>query len=116
MPWNAQMVSQISRTYDFDRLICKSLQYVKNNLHKKFLKSKSVYTHAKFKLNHLLKISKRKYYDNSFFENINDSKKIGKGVKQIVIFKPQTSSKQIILPLEECELRLQMLSTSISQA
>ena len=56
------------------------------------------------KLNHLMKISKRKYYDNYFFENINDSKKIWKGVKQIVIFKPQTSSKQIILPLEECEI------------
>ena len=56
------------------------------------------------KLNHLMKISKRKYYDNYFFENINDSKKIWKGVKQIDIFKPQTSSKQIILPLEECEM------------
>ena len=54
--------------------------YIKNNLYKKFLKSKSLYTHAKFKLyrnklNHLLKISERKYYNNYVFENINNSKK-----------------------------------------
>ena len=65
--------------------------YVRNNSHKKFLKSKSVYTHAKFKLyrnklNHLLKIFKRKYSNNYFFENINESKKIWKGVKQIFTF------------------------------
>ena len=40
---------------------------VKNKLHKKFLKTKSAYYFSKFKyyrnkLNHLLKIQKRKYY------------------------------------------------------
>ena len=51
--------------------------YVKNNLHKKFIKTKSIYIHTKFKLyrnklNHLLKISKRKYYNNYFLDNIRD--------------------------------------------
>ena len=82
--------------------------YIKNNLYEKFLKSNSIYTRAKFKLyrnklNHLLKISKRKYYNN-VFENTNNSKKIWKGVKQIVHFKPQISTKQIKLRLDDCEI------------
>ena len=52
--------------------------YIKNNLYEKFLKSNSIYTRAKFKLyrnklNQLLKIPKRKYYNNYFFENTNNS-------------------------------------------
>jgi len=51
-----------------------------------------------------LKIYKRKYYNNYFFENTNNSKKVWKGVKQIVNFKPQTSTKQIQLRLDDCEI------------
>ena len=58
----------------------KSLQ-VKNNLYKKFIKSKSIYYHSKFKvyrnkLNHLLRISKMQYYNQYFYDNISDGKKI----------------------------------------
>ena len=73
----------------------KSLQD-KNNLYKKFLKSKSIYYHSKFKvygnkLNHLLRISKIQYYNQYFYDNISDGKKIWKGIKQIIHFKPTTS-------------------------
>ena len=46
----------------------------KNDLYKKFIKTKSQYYHLKFKtyrnkINHLLKISKRKYYHDYFCKN-----------------------------------------------
>ena len=64
------------------------------------LKTKSTYYHSKFKyyrnkLNHLLKVSKRKYYNEYFLVNVNDSKRIWNGIKQIVHFKPETSQKII---------------------
>ena len=51
-----------------------------------------------------MKISKRKYYNNYVFENTNNSKKIWKGVKEIVNFKHQTSTKQVKLRLDDCEI------------
>ena len=73
---------------------------IKNKLHNKYLKAKSTYYHSKFKyyrnkLNHLLKVSKRKYYNEYFLVNVNDSKRIWNGIKQIVHFKPETSQKII---------------------
>ena len=60
---------------------------IKNNIYKKFLKTKSSYYHAKFKLyrnklSHILKISKRKYYKGT--------KKVWNGIKQIVHCKPKS--------------------------
>ena len=83
--------------------------YVKNNLYKKFIKTRSTYIHSKFKLyrnklNHLLKIAKKEYYNNYFFDNINDCKRIWKGVKQIVNYKPPTSAKHIKLRVNDREL------------
>ena len=80
--------------------------YVKNNLYKQFIKTRSTYIHTKFKLyrnklNHLLKISKKEYFYSYFFHNIHDSKKIWKGVKQIVNFKPPTSAKHIELRVND---------------
>ena len=80
--------------------------YVKNNLYKKFVKTRSTYIHTRFKLyrnklNHLLKISKKEYYNRYFFDNIYDSKKIWKRVKQIVNFKPPTSVKHIELRVND---------------
>ena len=45
------------------------------------------------KVNHLLKISKKRYYNQYFLDNITDGKKIWKGIKQIVHFKPNTNQK-----------------------
>jgi hypothetical protein len=72
----------------------------KNRLYKKYLKTKSLYYHAKFKyyrnkINHLLKISKRQYYNKYFLENSNDSKRIWNGIKQIIHFKPKTNQKVV---------------------
>ena len=75
---------------------------VKNKLHKKFLKTKSAYYFSKFKyyrnkLNHLLKIQKRKYYNEYFLNNLSDSKRVWKGIKQITHVKPQTDQSIIKL-------------------
>ena len=76
--------------------------YIRNLI----VKTRSAYIHTKFKsyrnkLSHLLKISKKEYYNNYFFDNIYDSKKIWKGVKQIVNFKPPTSVKHIELRVND---------------
>ena len=70
------------------------------NYYKKYLKTKSTYYHTKFKLyrnklNHRLKISKKQYYNEYFFQNIKDDKRIWKGIKQMVKFKLQTSQRLI---------------------
>ena len=75
----------------------KSIQ-IKNNLYKKYIKSKSTHYHIRFKLyrnkiNHLLKMSKKRYHNRYFLDNITDGKKIWKGIKQIVHFKPNTNKK-----------------------
>ena len=63
------------------------------------------YIHTNFKLyrnklNHLLKISKKEYYNSYFFDNIYDSKKIWKRVN----FKPPTSVKHIELRVNDREI------------
>jgi len=79
-------------------------------LYEKFLKSKSIYTPAKFtgklfrsKLNPFLKISKRKYYDNYFLKTLIIVKKYGKELNKLLILN-HTSTKQIKLRLEDCEI------------
>lgn len=71
---------------------------IKNNLYKKYLNTKSEYYHCKFKtyrnkINHLLKLSKRSYYNNYFLVNTNNPKKIWNGIKEIVHFKETSSHK-----------------------
>ena len=48
-------------------------------------------------MNHLLKLSKRQYYNKYFLDNKHNSKTLWKVIKQIVHFKPQ-SSQEIINP------------------
>ena len=55
--------------------------FVKNKLYKKFLKSKLPYYHLRFKyyrnrLNHLIKVSKKQYYNDYFHANRSNPKKI----------------------------------------
>ena len=75
--------------------IKRSIQ-VKNKWHRKFLKTKSIYYFNKFKydrnkLNHLLKLSKKQYYNNFFLDNKYNTKNLWHAIKQIVHFKPQSS-------------------------
>ena len=75
--------------------------HVKNNLYKKFIRSISIYYHERFKLyrnklNHLLKINKKQYYD--FFRDCNrDDKKIWKGIREIVHCKPSANERTITI-------------------
>jgi hypothetical protein len=62
---------------------------IKNGLHKQFIKTQSSYYYAKFKiyrnkLNHLIRISKRQYYNNFLNYNCNNTKKLWQGVKKII--------------------------------
>ena len=71
---------------------------IRNKLFKKFLKTKSPYYQPKFKhcsnkLNHILRISKKQNYNKYFSININDSKRVWNGIKQIICL--QSKSKQI---------------------
>ena len=55
-------------------------------MYKKFLKTKSIYYHTKFKiyrnkLNHLIKLAKRNYYNKLFSVHVNNGKRIWYGIK-----------------------------------
>ena len=70
--------------------------YVKNKLYQKYLKTKSQHYYSKFKIyrnkiNHLLRISKKKYYNNDFIKHSKDSKRIWNGVKQIIYLKKNSN-------------------------
>ena len=62
---------------------------IKNKFYKKFLKTRSSYYHSKFKyyrnkLNHLIKISRKKYYNEYFSSCQGNPKKLWTGIKRIV--------------------------------
>ena len=81
----------------------------KNDLYKKFLKTKSQYYHLKFKtyrnkINHLLKISKRKYYNDYFCKNTNNTKKTWSGIKQIISTKSQNNNIPKKIMKEDIEI------------
>ena len=70
---------------------------VKNHWFKKFIKTRSVYCHTKLKLyrnkiNHLIRISKRQYYNDYFNNYSNNSKRTWSGIKQIISLKQKLSS------------------------
>ena len=76
---------------------------MKNGLFMKFLKTKCIYYHTKFKiyrnkLNHLIKLAKRNYYNKFFSGHVNNGKGIWYGIKQIVQFKThcQCSEKRVL--------------------
>ena len=78
---------------------------IKNGLFKKLLKTKSTYYHARFKfyrnkLNHLIKLSKRSYYNNFFSIHVHNGKRIWQGIKQIVQIKPQVNQSISKIVLE----------------
>ncbi len=66
----------------------------KNKLFKNFIRTRSNEVLAKLKLyrnklNHLIKLSKRNYYNNYFTNNKNNTKKTWQGIKQIITTKPK---------------------------
>ena len=82
---------------------------IKNGLFKKFLNTKSTYYHARYKfygnkLNHLIKLSKRSYYNNFYSIHVNNDKWIWQGIKQIVQINPQVNQSITKIVLENCEI------------
>ena len=81
--------------------ILKSIS-IKNKFYKKFLKSKDPYWYQQYKfyrdtLNHLIRRSKRNHY-KSYFETFkNNSKKIWKGINELLNKSNKTASSEIII-------------------
>ena len=72
---------------------------MKNHLYSKFLKTKSELYHAQYKyyrnkLQKLIPLSKKFYYEDYFNHCNNDMKKTWKGIKQIV----STKSSEFVAP------------------
>lgn len=68
----------------------------KNELYKKYLKTKSPYYYTKFKyyrnkINHLLKISKKTYYNEYFSQSHGNPKRLWTGIKRIINNKSKTN-------------------------
>ena len=69
---------------------------INNGLFKKFLKTKSIYYHAKFKIyrNKLNHLNYKRNYNNNFFAvHVKDGKRIWDGIKQIIQIKTQVNQK-----------------------
>ena len=66
---------------------------IKNKIYRKFIRTRNQFLYLKFKLrnklNHLITLSKRKYYEGYFRCNKSNIKNIWKGIKQLVALKPQ---------------------------
>ena len=82
---------------------------LKNGLFKKFLKTKSIYYHTKFKiyrnkLNHLIKLAKKNYYNNFFSVHENNGKRIWYGIKQIVKVKTHVNEPVNKIVVDNCEI------------
>ena len=87
----------------------KGLINIKNKLFKKYISAKSVYYHRKFKtyrnkIHHLLKVSKNNYYNSYFHVSKSDSKRVWKGIRQLVNLKSRSGSTPTKLPVEDVEL------------
>jgi hypothetical protein len=67
---------------------------IKNNFYKRYINTRFPYYFSKVKsyrnrLNRLIKISKRDYYNNYFTINNKNMKNIWRGIKQIISIKPR---------------------------
>ena len=74
----------------------------KNNFYKQFIKTEDkkfyiLYKSFRDQLNHLIRKSKRNYYNNFFVNNINNIKKIWHGINELSNRKPKTNSNDICL-------------------
>ena len=89
--------------------ILKSIK-VKNNLYKKFLKSNDKFWYQRYKyyrdmLNHLIRKSKRNHYNNYFESFNNNSKKIWKGINELIIRSKRNNTEKIQLKINNNTIR-----------
>jgi hypothetical protein len=81
----------------------------KNKFYKKFLKTRSVHYHSKFKyyrnkINHLIRLSKQQYYNKYFASNINNSKRVWKGIKKVIHSNPKSHQQPTKVLENNCEI------------
>ena len=76
----------------------------KNRLYRHYLKTRTCYSHTKFKcyrkkLNHLLKLGKTNYYEEYFMINKAKTKETWNGIKQVICLKSKgfTSPSKLII-------------------
>ena len=67
---------------------------IKNKIYRKFIRTRNQFLYLKVKLygnklNHLVTLNKRKYYEGYFRCNKSNIKNIWKGIKQLVAFTPK---------------------------
>ena len=92
---------------------------IKNNFYKRYINTRSPYYFSKFKLyrnrlNRLIKISKRDYYNNYFTINNKNMKNIWRRIKQIISIKPRVGGGIPSQIIEEGSVLSD--STSIAQS
>ena len=80
-----------------------------NKLYKNYLKTKSVHYYTRFKIyrnkiNHLLRISKRNYYNSYFSIKQGNSKLIWKGIKSIINVKSKVLGTPTVINKNESEI------------
>ena len=81
----------------------------KNRLYRHYLKTRTYYSHTKFKcyrnkLNHLLRLSKTNYYKQYFIINKTKTKEIWKGINQLICLKSKGSMLPSKLIINEHEI------------
>jgi len=81
----------------------------KSRLYRHYLKTRTCYSRTKFKcyqnkLNHLLKLSKTKYYKEYFMINKSKTKEIWKGIKQLICLKSKGSTSPSKFIINEHEI------------
>ena len=81
----------------------------KNRLYRHYLKTRTCYSHTKFKcyqnkLNHLLRLSKTNYYKEYFIINKTKTKEIWKGINQLICLKSKGSMLPSKLIINEHEI------------
>ena len=86
-----------------------SIKKKKNKLYKNYLKTKSVHYYTRFKIyrnkiNHLLWISKRNYYNSYFAIKQGNSKLIWKGIKSIINVKSKVPGTPTVINENDSEI------------
>ena len=92
---------------------------IKSKFYKKYLKHRSPFYHSKYeiyrnKINHLLRISKKKYHNEYFHHHNNNIKKIWKGIKEII--SPKAMNNHLPTKINKNGTELTADSKSIANA
>lgn len=93
----------------------------KNKLYKNFIRTRSLYYQEKYKqyknkLNNIIKLSKKSYYNDYFVNNRSNIKNIWKGIRSIVSLKPLSNSIPSRLLINDSEVKdSKLISNAFNQ-